>query len=569
MTKIWVRLAGSVTAWALVLGVANAQTPTPQSESSTTPTDAAETRPGTTTFTGDTGLWFVPTAEVLSRGRWSSSAYRRGSNYVQGFTNVVDVVGTFAVGLGHRTEVFGSFLFDTRIERDLRPLFTSNPEVGGLLDRYPRVNTRWTGSTLGDLYVGAKVNLLSEADQKPLALAVRGVVKAPTGDFDAGSSTGKADMLLDLVATKEAARKIELTGFAGWEVRGTPAGFEAPSGAFRWGAGAGFPSRSPFRGLIEIDGTLPNQASLRQTGAPIVSGFDGSTSSLTSSVDHLTRATAGVTYQHRSGLFVGGGFSVNHPMRNRESFKTDEDAIGDFTDWQVRVGYHPGTRVYVAPPPPPPPPPPPAPPQNRPPSVQARCEPCTVEVGRPSTVTADATDPDGDALRYRWSAPTGAFQAGTDRQTPWTAPQQEGPVPVTVTVDDGRGGTASAMVTIQAVRPAPIVELNFEDVYFDFDRSSLRPEALRLLDDAIAKLQANPDKSLVIEGHTCSIGTAEYNLALGERRARSVRDYLASRGVSGNRLEVRSYGEERPKFDNAREETRRLNRRAALVVKVQ
>ena len=69
-----------------------------------------------------------------------------------------------------------------------------------------------------------------------------------------------------------------------------------------------------------------------------------------------------------------------------------------------------------------------------------------------------------------------------------------------------------------------------------------------------------------IEGHTCNIGTAEYNLALGDRRANAVRDYLVSRGVTADRLRTVSYGEERPKYDNAREETRRLNRRAALVV---
>jgi outer membrane protein OmpA-like peptidoglycan-associated protein len=192
-----------------------------------------------------------------------------------------------------------------------------------------------------------------------------------------------------------------------------------------------------------------------------------------------------------------------------------------------------------------------------------------VEVGKTSTITGVAQDPDGDSLTYRWTAPAGSIQNPTDRQTVWTAPQQEGPVQATITVSDGKGGTASANTTIQVVRPAPIVELNFEDVYFDFDRSSLRPDALRLLDDAVTKLQANPGKNLIIEGHTCNIGTAEYNLALGERRARSVVDYLSSRGVSASRLEIRSYGEERPKFDNAREETRRLNRRAALVVKVQ
>ena len=201
-------------------------------------------------------------------------------------------------------------------------------------------------------------------------------------------------------------------------------------------------------------------------------------------------------------------------------------------------------------------------------TVAARCEPCTVEVGRTATVTADAKDPDGDTVTYRWTAPSGTVQNPTDRQTVWVAPQQEGPVQVTVTVSDGKGGTANAVTTIQVVRPT-LVELTFEDVYFDFDRSTLRPEALRLLDDAIAKLQANPGRNMVIEGHTCNIGTAEYNLALGDRRASSVRDYLVSRGIPASRLETRSFGEERPKYDNAREETRRLNRRAALVVRVQ
>ncbi|HEV8347935.1 MAG TPA: OmpA family protein, partial [Vicinamibacterales bacterium] len=68
---------------------------------------------------------------------------------------------------------------------------------------------------------------------------------------------------------------------------------------------------------------------------------------------------------------------------------------------------------------------------------------------------------------------------------------------------------------------------------------------------------------------TCNIGTAEYNLALGDRRANAVRDYLVSRGVTANRLTTVSYGEERPKYDNSKEETRRLNRRAALVVNLQ
>jgi peptidoglycan-associated lipoprotein len=144
----------------------------------------------------------------------------------------------------------------------------------------------------------------------------------------------------------------------------------------------------------------------------------------------------------------------------------------------------------------------------------------------------------------------------------------EGPVPVTVRVSDGKGGTASDVVTIQVIKEA-VKEIVFEDVHFDFDRYSLRPEAVRALDEAVRSLQDNPNLKITIEGHTCNIGTAEYNLALGERRANAVREYLVSRGVTADRLQTVSYGEERPKYDNSREETRRLNRRAALVVRVQ
>ncbi len=121
-------------------------------------------------------------------------------------------------------------------------------------------------------------------------------------------------------------------------------------------------------------------------------------------------------------------------------------------------------------------------------------------------------------------------------------------------------------------RPAPAAaarEFVFEDVYFDFDRYSLRPEALRILDEAVNSLNQTKTTRLVIEGHTCNIGTAEYNLALGERRANSVYKYLVDHGIATTRLRTVTYGEEKPKYDNSREETRRMNRRAAMVVRVE
>ena len=100
-----------------------------------------------------------------------------------------------------------------------------------------------------------------------------------------------------------------------------------------------------------------------------------------------------------------------------------------------------------------------------------------------------------------------------------------------MTVDDGKGGTATATVNIQVTRP-PVRNYTFEDVHFDFDRYTLRPEATRVLDEAVAALRDDATLRIEIEGHTCNIGTAEYNLALGDRRANAVRDYLVSRGVT-------------------------------------
>src|SRR6266540_3890090 len=173
------RFAGFTVACALWAVVAGAQTtPAPGAAPQPPSSQSTDTRPATATFFGDTGLWFVPTGEVLPHGKWSASVYRRGTNWVEGYTNVADFAGTFGVGIKNRAEIFGSFLVDTRIDRDVRPVFVpSHPEFGSFIDRYPRVHEYWTGDHVGDFYVGGKINFLSEARQNPVALALRGLVK--------------------------------------------------------------------------------------------------------------------------------------------------------------------------------------------------------------------------------------------------------------------------------------------------------------------------------------------------------------------------------------------------------
>src|ERR1700751_3500980 len=137
------RSAALTIGFGLVAAVAAAQAPPQAQNPPTQSTD--DTRPATTTFFGDTGIWFVPTAEVLPRAKFSVTGYRRGTNFIQGYTNVGDFAGTFAVGIADRAEIFGSFIFDTRIDRDVVPLFTSDPTFGGVIDRYPNVHQSWTG----------------------------------------------------------------------------------------------------------------------------------------------------------------------------------------------------------------------------------------------------------------------------------------------------------------------------------------------------------------------------------------------------------------------------------------
>jgi peptidoglycan-associated lipoprotein len=518
---------------------------------------------------GDTGLWFVPIGEVLPAKKWSGSAYLVNYDYNQGFTDVGNWPATFAFGLGDRAEVFGALTVLRRIDRDVRPIFLpSQPEAGGVVNDYPFVRQGWSGTQLGDFWVGTKVNLLSQGRRQPVALAVRGMVKLPTAKHtEEGVGTGKADFAFDGILSKEINQRVELSGFGGVIFRGDPDEFDLSNG-FRWGFGAGFPTRKHLRVTAELHGESYFNDSVTYTGTGLV-GDDLSIPPSVTPLNSPVNATFGLTWMGKN-WFAGTAINWNLAMDGRSGFGAPyEDVTGDNGGFQLRIGYHPGVRVYREPPAPiAAPPAPPSAPANRPPTVVARCEPCTVEVGKTSTVTADGNDPDGDTLTYRWTAPAGSLTTATARQTPWTAPNQEGPVQLTVQVNDGKGGTADASVTIQVIRPA-VKEIVFEDVHFDFDRYSLRPEATRALDEAIKSLQDNPNLRITVEGHTCNIGTAEYNLALGERRANAVKDYLASRGVAADRLQTVSYGEERPKHDNAREETRRLNRRAAMVVRVQ
>ena len=105
-----------------------------------------------------------------------------------------------------------------------------------------------------------------------------------------------------------------------------------------------------------------------------------------------------------------------------------------------------------------------------------------------------------------------------------------------------------------------------KDVYYQFDSVNLEPDAQEILMKNAAWLRANPKARVEIEGHCDDIGSAEYNLALGAKRAQAAREFLLTQGIDADRLVTISYGKEAPACFEQTEECRVKNRRARFVI---
>ncbi len=129
--------------------------------------------------------------------------------------------------------------------------------------------------------------------------------------------------------------------------------------------------------------------------------------------------------------------------------------------------------------------------------------------------------------------------------------------------------TTAPTTTISGPTPGSQEDLvvNVGDrIFFDYDKSDLSPEARATVEALAAWMSNFPATTIGIEGHCDERGTREYNLALGERRASSVQDYLVTLGVAPNRLSTISYGKERPAVLGSNEESWAQNRRDVFVV---
>jgi OOP family OmpA-OmpF porin len=104
------------------------------------------------------------------------------------------------------------------------------------------------------------------------------------------------------------------------------------------------------------------------------------------------------------------------------------------------------------------------------------------------------------------------------------------------------------------------------DTFFDFDKSNLKPEGRQLLDQVAQQVNAVNLETVIAVGHTDSIGSAEYNMGLSDRRAASVKAYLVSKGVDANRVYTEGKGETNPIASNATSEGRAKNRRVEVEI---
>ena len=145
----------------------------------------------------------------------------------------------------------------------------------------------------------------------------------------------------------------------------------------------------------------------------------------------------------------------------------------------------------------------------------------------------------------------------------------------TTTADAGRRDSQQIVVeerrqgAVVVERPAPATfaeNPGVEPIYFDFDRYEIRPGDARTLEADAAWLKTN-DVQILIEGQCDERGTDEYNLALGDRRARATKNHLVALGIAADRISTVSYGKERPVCTEQSEACWALNRRAHIVVK--
>jgi outer membrane protein OmpA-like peptidoglycan-associated protein len=515
-----------------------------------------EAHPATPAYEGETGLFHMSTAYSLPKGKFSFSLFR--DNLDRDPKDIdFSVFGlSLAYGATSRLEIFGNVGIQNRLDADA--LFE-----GGFVSDYPfagnpTVSPEWqTG--FGDVKLGAKYAFLDDYDRDPVGLALRGFVKFGTADATLGLGTGKTSFGGDLILSKNINYAADVHASVGYVINSNPNGqfllpvdplspsAAIPGGSttinvgnyFKWGVGLNFPAMRRLQLQAEATGAVFNKSA----DWPQTNWVD---------------IVVGPVLYLDSGVFLRAAFSVN---ANYSDTRLNQ-GIASYSDYQVSVGYHPGTRARAVYNPPPPPPPNP----NRPPTVQCEVEKSTILPGETVRVRATASDPDNDPLTYEWSASTGKV-TGTGPEATFDSAGVTAPatVSVTVRVSDGRGGTAESRCTINVQAPQPKLEaITCTSGGFPNNLARLNNVDKACLDDVASRLKQDPRSRVIIVGHADS--HERYPEVIGRKRAEAVKTYLVKeRGIDESRITAKSAGASKPLDTGTTALARAKNRRVDVI----
>jgi len=182
---------------------------------------------------------------------------------------------------------------------------------------------------------------------------------------------------------------------------------------------------------------------------------------------------------------------------------------------------------------------------------------------RPATTAASAPPPTAPGPAATAPAPATAPSGSAAAAAGATRPAPAAPAPAAA-------ATTRPAPAAPATPPRPVEfaeTANLKDIHFEFDKYDIRPGDAKILDANAAWLKQAASNLVLIEGHCDERGTNEYNLALGERRAKATMNYLVSQGIQASRITIISYGEERPSCAEKNEGCWSKNRRAHFLVK--
>ncbi len=458
------------------------------------------------------------------------------SQNVKGFKGVFEIASPFTLKQGlagftlgvnnldlksgdidvNRFFIGGNYGLSDRLEINLNLSYNRVKKgAEGINTEYPFAKSWQTGAGYASL--GAKYNFVNTGKT---GFGILGYVELPLSGKSRGVTTSKSVIGADLLFSHKIG-KTTFSANAGYQINESPDEIDLPD-AFKYAIGLSNEILTNFELITQFTGKAYVDSKIDQSN-PI-------------------NVILGVKYEKPECFGVSVAYKKNITFDNRDLEDT-HGAVGS-------IWFYTGKKT-----------PPPPPPVTKIISVAIKGdrEVKTGEVRSYQSVIApeDATKP----VTYNWTvSENGAIQSGQGSPTisvKWTK--------------KGEG-----MLKVKAVNKSSAVEAQFgvvvtdpvlppkEEFFFALDSYDLSTATIADLKAAVEYFTVHPSEMIEIQGHTCSIATSEYNLALGAQRAEAIKKFLVDNDISPDRIKTISYGEEKPVYDNSAELTRKKNRRVLI-----